>query len=176
MTLATGTKLGRYEIHSKIGEGGMGEVYLKTIDLDPDYYGGHAVLGHAYLKLRLYREALEELNRSFELSGNDSQMLGWLGYGHAVAGQRSKAFSVVKELEEKYRRQEAGGTEIAEVYIGLGDHDQAFAWLDKDVQARRRRSLREIRTCWWIFGAVKSDPRYTSLLKHMGLSQLFEAS
>src|SRR5436853_7653390 len=28
MTLATGTQLGRYEIRSKIGAGGMGEVYL----------------------------------------------------------------------------------------------------------------------------------------------------
>src|SRR5437016_3280995 len=28
MNLAIGTKLGRYEIRSKIGEGGMGEVYL----------------------------------------------------------------------------------------------------------------------------------------------------
>src|SRR5713101_8400107 len=28
MSLAAGTKLGRYEIRSKIGEGGMGEMYL----------------------------------------------------------------------------------------------------------------------------------------------------
>ena len=28
MTIPSGTKLGRYEIHSQIGAGGMGEVYL----------------------------------------------------------------------------------------------------------------------------------------------------
>jgi hypothetical protein len=41
---------------------------------------------------------------------------------------------------------------IAEIYIGLGDKEKAFAWLDKAVEQRNG---------WLIH--VKGNPRYDSL-------------
>ena len=40
------------------------------------------------------------------------------------------------QAEEKYAKHEAIGQNLARVYANLGDKDQAFAWLEKDFQAR----------------------------------------
>jgi hypothetical protein len=52
------------------------------------------------------------------------------------------------------------------VYSGLGDKDQAFAWLERDFEQRSGvlpfitySSLRDLR----------SDPRYADLVRRMGL-------
>jgi len=53
------------------------------------------------------------------------------------------------------------------VYAGLGDKDQAFAWLEKDFQARSGL-LSRVR--WESpFETLRSDPRFADLLKRMGL-------
>jgi len=139
----------------------------KIIELDPNYPRVHTDLGWAYLKQGREQEAISELQKAVDLSGRASFELAYLGSGYAALGKRAEARSVLKELEEKYARQESGGMYLAAVYGGLGEKDQAFAWLEKDFQARS--SLLYYSTGYPIFESLWGDPRYTDLLRRMGL-------
>ena len=73
---------------------------------------------------------------------------------------------VARELEEKYARRESPGFYLAEVYAGLGEKDQAFAWLEKDFQAR---SSLLIFINVYPLDPLRDDPRYADLLQRLGL-------
>jgi hypothetical protein len=79
----------------------------------------------------------------------------------------AEALAVLKELEGKYEKHEAIGQDLAAVYAGLRENDQAFAWLEKDFQARSGLLAWER----WTppFEPLRSDPRYADLLRRMGL-------
>jgi hypothetical protein len=56
---------------------------------------------------------------------------------------------------------------IAEVYIGLGDNDKAFQWLHKAID---QRDLAPFLTCDPLFDPLRTDPRFSSLLKRVNLA------
>jgi len=139
----------------------------KTIQLDPYYPSGHGDLGSVYLKQGRHAEALKEFQKAVELSGRASDLLSSLGAGYATSGKHAEALAIVKELEEKYAKHEAIGQNLARVYAKLGDKDQAFAWLEKDFQARsgvlgRIKALTELEP-------LRSDPRFADLRRRTGL-------
>ena len=141
----------------------------KVVDLDPNFPRGHEYLGLAYLKERRYPEAIAELQKAVELSGRERWPLRDLGYGYAISGKRAEAGAVIKELAGKYEKGQAIGQDLAAVYAGLGDKDQAFAWLEKDFQTR---SGLLAWTRWApAFESLRSDPRYADLLRRMGFQQ-----
>jgi eukaryotic-like serine/threonine-protein kinase len=140
----------------------------RIIELDPNFPGAHDELGFAYLKQRRYEEAIAEFQKTVELSGSASRYQGDLGYCYAVMGKRADAEAILKELEVKYARREAVGQYLADVYAGLGDRDQAFAWLERDFERRSGMRLPFIK--WWFtFDDLRGDPRYADLLRRMGL-------
>jgi TolB-like protein/Tfp pilus assembly protein PilF/class 3 adenylate cyclase len=147
-------------------EGAIAEC-KKVVELDPNYPRAREYLGLGYLKQKRYAEALAELQKAVELSGRERRPLRDLGYGFAISGKRVEALAVLKELQAKYEKHEAIGQDLAAVYAGLGDKDQAFAWLEKDFQARSGL-LAWIR---WTppFESLRDDPRHADLLRRMGL-------
>ena len=79
-----------------------------------------------------------------------------------------EALAILKELEAKYGQRQAIGQYLAAVYTGLGDKDQAFAWLEKDFERRSGIRLPFVR--WWFaFNDLHGDPRYVDLLDRIGL-------
>jgi serine/threonine protein kinase/Flp pilus assembly protein TadD len=140
----------------------------RLIDLDPNYPRGYEALASAYLKQGRYPEAIAELQKARALSPGDRLLLRDLGYSYAVSGKRAEALAMLKLLQQDYEKQKVFGADVAAVYVGLGDKDQAFAWLEKDFQARSSR-LARIR--WNVpFDSLRSDQRFADLLRRMGLN------
>jgi eukaryotic-like serine/threonine-protein kinase len=140
----------------------------RTIELDPGFADAHYILGFAYLKQGRNEEATAEFQKAVELSGRAGTYLSNLGYCYAVTGRRTEALAILKELEEKHTRGESSGLFLAGVYAGLGDKDQAFAWLERDFQ-QRSGQLPTI-AFRLHFENLRSDPRYADLVRRMGLT------
>jgi serine/threonine protein kinase/Flp pilus assembly protein TadD len=141
----------------------------KVVDLDPNFPPGHEYLGLALLKDRRYAEAIAELEKAVELSGRTRWPLRDLGYGYAISGKRAEAQTVIKELIGKYEKGQAIGQDLAAVYGGLGDKDQAFAWLEKDFQTR---SGLLAWTRWTpVFASLHTDPRFHDLVRRLGFQR-----
>jgi len=58
---------------------------------------------------------------------------------------------------------------IAWVYVGLGDKDQALAWLEK-AYAQHSNELTTMKVCP-VYDPLRSDPRFQDLLRRLGLAQ-----
>lgn len=142
---------------------------LKLIELDPNFGPAYEYLSQSYLKLGRDAEAIAAAEKAVELSNRSSISVGDLGFVYASTKKPAEAMKLIKELEEKYARKEAIGQYIAPIYVGLGDKDKAFEWLEKDFQARNGK-LVEIR--WQLqFEPLRDDPRFKDLLKRMGFPQ-----
>ena len=141
----------------------------RLIDIDPNFGIAHDNLGMAYLKTARYVEALSAFERAAQLTDRWGPVLGNLGYSHAVMGKRNEALAIIKELEDKYTRNEANGLSVASVYAGLGDADKVFEWLEKDFE-KREGSLADI-TASVPLEPLREDRRFKDLLKRMSIPE-----
>ena len=127
----------------------------------------HMVLGQIYILASEHDTGLAELQKAVSLAENDAIPLAALGWGYAVSDRKQEALRVLENLRERRESEYIRPFLLAKVYCGLGDIDQAFAWLEKAVQ-EQDISLISIITDETI-DVLRSDPRYADLLHRMNL-------
>jgi TolB-like protein/Tfp pilus assembly protein PilF len=146
--------------------------WQKALELDPGYPDASIELARSYVTRGLHQNAISALQKALIFTDREPLVLGALAHAHARAGQRAEALKLVSELK---RLEERVGPEDRNVprfsfvwaYAGLGDKEQAFAWLEKAYQ--ERRDLMIALNIDPLVDPLRSDPRFQDLVRRVGL-------
>jgi tetratricopeptide (TPR) repeat protein len=146
----------------------MGQL-KSVLELDPNYAIAHIQLGQVYVQKRMYDVAIEEFQKSIALSEQNPDIVAQLGHAYALSGRRSEARTVLAKLFKLSKRAYVSPYMIACVYTGLEQQDRAFEMLEKGYQERDSH-LVDVSLDPRL-DPLRSDPRYTDLLRRVGLPE-----
>jgi tetratricopeptide (TPR) repeat protein len=139
----------------------------KTLALDPNFGMGHFQLGQALVQKHQYEAAIVEFQKAIELSGHLAAFDANLANAYSLAGQKAQAIAIAKDLEAQSHLNPSADANVALIYVGLGDMDQAMLWLNKAYDARFNPSIL-LRPA---FDPLRSNVPFEDLRRRMGLPQ-----
>jgi TolB-like protein len=175
---------------------GLAEIE-RRLELDPVSGESFRSAGFAYYFARRYSQALAHIHHAYRIQhdpadflfpfgviytekgeytkavhnfqqlGDQPHALGHLGNLYARMGKSAEARAILPKLEERVAKDGLGRYEIALIYSGLGDKDQAFAWLEKSATAHDKgMTYLKIDPC---LDPLRSDFRLRQLMERVGL-------
>jgi hypothetical protein len=76
---------------------------------------------------------------------------------------------MLTELKAQSRLSRVPPEEVARVYVGLGDKDQALSWLERAYDERSDHLVFvKVDPAW---DSLRSEPRFVQILRRIGLLQ-----
>ena len=143
---------------------------LRTVvAMAPDHYQAYWTLGHAYAAHGRFDEAIAAAEKAVDLSDRVPGALGILGLAYGLGGRKAEAREIVNELLELNKTRYVTPAALVNAYIGLGEKDEAFVWLEKAFQ-ERSNYLAFVKV-FPIMDPLRSDPRFADLVRRVGLPQ-----
>jgi tetratricopeptide (TPR) repeat protein len=138
----------------------------KSIEINPTYPPTHYLLGWIHKRKGDFSKALDNFERVTILD-DSSLYLAALGQAYGLNGDQTKALIILEQLEKRSKHQHVSSYCRALVYVGLGEKDLAFHWLERAFEERSEMIP------WLRVGAdcdnLRSDPRFDDLLRRCGL-------
>jgi len=136
----------------------------EALTLEPMFSLAHSQIGHAYLQKGMPAEAITAFEAGARIGSPSDK--AHLAYGYAMAGRREDAMAILVNLVSPGHHPPA--FQLALAYVGLGDHSEAFRWLE---QAREEHDP-------WLttvnidraFDPLRADLRFGDIVRCMGLT------
>jgi TolB-like protein/Tfp pilus assembly protein PilF len=141
----------------------------KAMSMDPEYYDPYGWLGMAYVKTGRLSQSIEMFNQGIKFPAVKTRNMSALGYAYAVMGRKEEAQNQLQQLMEISKENYIDPCFMAWIYSGLGEKEPAFKWLNKAYEERSNWMI-------WLkvdpfFDALRSDPRFSGLLRKIGLDK-----
>jgi TolB-like protein/tetratricopeptide (TPR) repeat protein len=137
-----------------------------ALELDSTFARAHFWLGMSYEQLGRKAEAIRELETAIASGGATSIYVAALGHVYGRSGNRQGALHILRDLRSRASSHYISPLDIATVYLGLGDTEAAFDWLER---------ARETGASALVYLAVdprydplRRDPRFVALLERIG--------
>lgn len=138
-----------------------------VLAIQPDNAGTLWFLGFALIAKGRPDEAIPVLEKAVSASDRSPAILGVLIRAYAQAGRRADALRLLAELKRRRKAGYVPPPAFVNAYLGLGEYDQAFAWLEQAYQ-EQSNSLQLLKVQPF-FDPIRDDPRFKDLLRRVGL-------
>jgi TolB-like protein/Tfp pilus assembly protein PilF len=133
----------------------------RALELTPTSGILHQELGLVYTsRPATYKQGIAESERSRDLMGGDAWITSQLGYAYALAGRTAEARDILRTLKAG-SQDRVRALAVARVYTGLGDRDQAIAWLKKAIEQRDVNLYLDSDP---LYAPLRTDPRFRRLV------------
>jgi len=162
LSLAIATDLGLLAYYERDYQTAIRQ-YRSTLALEPSFGQAHLALGLAYLAAGQTADAVSIFEGIRRLAGDSPPALAALGYAYGIAGRRDDALALLGELQALARERFVLSYYVAGIHLGLGDHDQAFALLERAC-AERASELGTLKVDP-VFDPLRKDARFQELLR-----------
>ena len=132
----------------------------RTIELAPNFHEAYWIMGLALAQLKRYDEAIAAFGRGRALRPT-ARLIGALGHAFGVSGREDDARRCEIDLIEMSQERYVSPFDLALVWLGLGETERAFDYLERAFQDRSYEVL-------WL----PLDPRWDAVRTHASYRSL----
>jgi serine/threonine-protein kinase len=169
LSLAINREVGHIFFYSRQYDQAI-EACMNMLEMAPNFPYVHLMLGFSYLCKSMYGEALAEFAAEEELSEAWNPVIeSLIGFTYVRMGRRVEAQKILDHMMERSTQTYVTPTFIAILCFALGENNQGFEWLDKAYEDGDLW-LSWLKVAPWLDN-IRSDPRYTVILKKIGLDK-----